>query len=106
MTPNTAPYLGLSTGRMNRLRRMLLALIALCLAASVASAANVVFLVRVGADSEGNPLFRPVDSRDTYVSGLYALAQNSRAIGEAARYYDQVQRDKLAASLQGRGLSQ
>ena len=83
-------------------RRALVLLIALGIAAGAASAADVVFLVRVGTDSEGNPMFRQADSRDTYLSGLYGLANGSSAVHEAARYYDQVQRDKIAASLQGR----
>jgi hypothetical protein len=91
---------------MSRVLRAFAAFLVFCVAAHAALAANIVFLVRTGTDAEGNPLFRQADSRDTYLGGLFELTNNSRAMHEVARYYDQVQRDKLSASLQGRGLSQ
>src|SRR5205807_2643677 len=55
--------------------------------------------------SEGNPMFREADSRDTYLSGLYDVVQNSRAIQEASRYYSATQKDALGAALQTQGAS-
>lgn len=91
---------------MMRLFRALLPLLILTLAAQATMAANIVYLVRTGTDSEGNAMFRQADSRDTYLAGLFSLTQSSSALSEVSRYYDQVQRDKIAASLQARGLSQ
>ena len=91
---------------MMRLFRALLPLLILSLAAQATMAANIVYLVRTGTDSEGNAMFRQADSRDTYLAGLFSLTQSSSALSEVSRYYDQVQRDKIAASLQARGLSQ
>lgn len=91
---------------MSRVVRALLPVLLLCFAAQVAMAANIVFLVRVGTDAEGNPMFRPADSRDSYLGGLFSLVQSSSAMSEVARYYEQLQRDKIAASLQARGVSQ
>jgi hypothetical protein len=87
-------------------RLLLLALLSFfVLAAQVVLAANIVYLVRTGTDAEGNPAFRMADGRDTHLSWLFELTQSSRGMHEVARYYDSLQKDKLAASLQGRGLS-
>lgn len=90
---------------MSRVLKTFAAFLVLCVAAQAALAANIVYLVRVGTDAEGNPQFRAADSRDTYLAGLFEMTNNSRAMHEVARYYEQVQREKLAASLAGRGLS-
>ena len=91
---------------MKRLFRALMPALVLCLAAQITlAAAGIVYLVRTGTDSEGNAMFRQADSRDTYLAGLFDLSQSSQPMQEVARYYDQIQKDKLAASLQGRGLS-
>lgn len=91
---------------MRRIARALLPVLLLCFAAQFAQAGNIVFLVRTGTDSEGNPMFRQADSRDSYLGGLFSLVQSSNALSEVSRYYDQLQRDKYAASLQARGVSQ
>jgi len=87
------------------MRRVSLCLLILLFAASGSFAAGITYLVRTGTDSSGNPLFRVADSRDTYLSGLFEITNNSRGLTEAARYYDAVQKDKIAQSLRTSGYS-
>ena len=83
--------------------RSLFVLLILVLVSS-AMAGQIQLLVRIGTDSEGNPLFRPADSTDTSLSGLSDLIQGSPAIQDASRYYDAVQKDKLTQSLKANGV--
>lgn len=87
--------------------RLLLLAFAISFLGTVTSASGqgYVYLVRTGTDAEGNPMFRVADARDTYLSGVFEIERSSRPLQEAARYNKEVQRDRLAASLAGRGLS-
>lgn len=87
--------------------RFLLVVCAISFLGTVASASGqgYVYLVRTGTDAEGNPMFRTADARDTYLSGVFEIERNSRPLQEVARYNQEVQRDRLAASLATRGLS-
>ncbi|MBI4864517.1 MAG: hypothetical protein HY815_30310, partial [Candidatus Riflebacteria bacterium] len=80
-------------------------LLVLLILPALALAGNVVFLVRTGTDAEGNPMFRMADSRDTYLSSLFELTQSSKALYETTRYYDAVQKEKVAAALQQQGVT-
>jgi hypothetical protein len=77
----------------------------LTVALTAAQAGDIIFLVRTGTDAEGNPQFRTANGSDTALSGVYDLVQNSRAVREASRYYDDIQRDKLAVAMQAQGAS-
>ena len=87
------------------LRRVLSALLVLLVVSSTAASAGIILLVRIGTDSEGNPLFREANSSDTYLAGLSNLISTSSSIQEASRYYDAVQQDKLAQAYSASGVS-
>jgi len=91
---------------MPRHARTLVLLLVLLLLPGFALSAEIVYLVRTGTDGSGNPMFRVADSRDTYLSGLFELTRNSKAMNEAARYYEATQKNSTAAALQAKGYNQ
>jgi hypothetical protein len=84
---------------MGRLLAGLLTL--LCLLAPAARAANVVLLVRVGTDANGNPLFRAANESDSHLSAMASVIEKSTAVNEASRYYSAVQEDKITQVTEG-----